>query len=76
MECASLQLLDREASIALAGSLAPELAEEISALLNKPVAVFDEWAASLGLATAARDVFKGAKEILGIPVAKPLPKRT
>ena len=75
MECASLQLLDREASIALAGSLAPELAEEISALLNKPVAVFDEWAASLGLATAARDVFNGAKEILGIPVAKPLPKR-
>ncbi|HJJ32846.1 MAG TPA: methanogenesis marker 12 protein [Methanocorpusculum sp.] len=75
MECASLLLLHPDASVALAGSLAPELAEEISALLNKPVAVFDEWAASLGLSHAARDVFGGAKEILGIPVAKPLPKR-
>lgn len=75
MECASLLLLHPDASVALAGSLAPELAEEISALLNKPVAVFDEWAASLGLSYAARDVFSGAKEILGIPVAKPLPKR-
>lgn len=75
MECASLLLLAPEASIALAGSLAPKLAEEISALLQKPVAVFDEWAASLGMALAARDVFKGAKDILGIGVAKPLPKR-
>ena len=75
MECASLLLLAPEASIALAGSLAPKLAEEISALLQKPVAVFDEWAASLGMALAARDVFEGAKDILGIGVAKPLPKR-
>ncbi|HJJ65593.1 MAG TPA: methanogenesis marker 12 protein, partial [Methanocorpusculum sp.] len=52
MECASLLLLAPEASIALAGSLAPKLAEEISALLQKPVAVFDEWAASLGMALA------------------------
>ncbi len=69
MECASLLLLAPQASVALAGSLAPELAEEISALLQRPVAVFDEWAASLGMARAARDVFSGAKEILGIPVA-------
>ena len=57
------------------GSLAPKLAEEISALLQKPVAVFDEWAASLGMALAARAVFEGAKDILGIGVSKPLPKR-
>lgn len=75
MECASLLLLAPSASIALAGSLAPKLSEEISALLQKPVAVFDEWAASLGMAIAARDVFNGVRDILGIEVAKPLPKR-
>ncbi len=75
MECASLLLLAPQASIALAGSLAPKLSEEISALLQKPVAVFDEWAASLGMAMAARDVFTGSKDILGIGIAKPLPKR-
>ncbi|HJJ28605.1 MAG TPA: methanogenesis marker 12 protein [Methanocorpusculum sp.] len=69
MECASLDLLARGAPVALAGSLAPELAEEISALLQKPVLVFDEWAAAQGLALIARDVFEGKKEILGIAVA-------
>lgn len=69
MECASLLLLAPQASIALAGSLAPELSEEISALLQKPVAVFDEWAASLGMALAAKDIFCGTKNIFGIPVA-------
>lgn len=72
MECASLSLLAPDASIALAGSLAPELAEEISALLQKPVIVYDEWAASNGLAKIARDVFSGAKQILGIPVSSDL----
>ncbi|MEA5037139.1 hypothetical protein SDC9_20448 [bioreactor metagenome] len=71
MECASLLLLAREAPIALAGSLAPELAEEISALLQKPVIVYDEWAASEGLALMARDIFGGAKEILGISAIQP-----
>ncbi len=75
MECASLRLLAPEASIALAGSLAPELAEEISALLQKPVAVFDEWAAATGMALAARDIFNGAKDILGIAVERPLPHK-
>ena len=42
---------------------------------ERAVAVFDEWAASLGMALAAKDVFEGAKDILGIAVAKPLPKR-
>lgn len=69
MECASLALLAPDAPVALAGSLAPELAEEISALLQKPVIVYDEWAASNGLALIAQDVFSGAKQILGIPVS-------
>lgn len=73
MECASLALLAPHASIALAGSLAPDLAEEISARLQKPVIVYDEWAASDGLAQIAQDAFSGAKQILGIPVS-PLPK--
>ncbi len=72
MECASLSLLAPDAPVALAGSLAPELAEEISALLQKPVIVYDEWAASDGLSQIARDVFSGAKKILGIPVSKTL----
>ncbi|MDR3102233.1 MAG: methanogenesis marker 12 protein [Methanocalculaceae archaeon] len=69
MECASLTLLAPTASVALAGNLAPVLAEEISALLQKPVIVYDEWAASDGLAQIAKDVFNGAKQILGIPVS-------
>lgn len=74
MECASLSLLAPEAPIALAGSLAPELAEEISALLQKPVAVFDEWSASLGLALMAKDVFAGKKNIFGIESALKIKK--
>lgn len=72
MECASLSLLEPEALVALAGSLAPKLSEEISVLLQKPVIVYDEWAASDGLSLIAQDVFAGAKEILGISVAKPI----
>jgi len=75
MECASLRLLAPEASIALAGSLALEISEEISALLQKPVAVFDEWAAATGMAMAARDIFNGAKSILGIEVEYPIPQK-
>ncbi|HJJ47076.1 MAG TPA: methanogenesis marker 12 protein [Methanocorpusculum sp.] len=75
MECASLSLLAPDAPIALAGSMAPELTEEISALLQKPVFVFDEWAAATGMALAAKDIFNGANDILGIAVEKPLPHR-
>ena len=38
------------------------------ALLGRPVAVRDEWAAASGLVRIARDVFGGADDILGIPV--------
>ncbi len=68
MECASLLLLAPDATVVLAGSLAPAVAEEVGGLLGRPVAVGDEWAAARGLVRIARDVFGGADEILGIPV--------
>lgn len=68
MECAGLRLLNPRARIAVAGSLAPVIAGEIGRLIDHPVAVFDEWCASRGLARIARDVFSGASRILGIDV--------
>jgi putative methanogenesis marker protein 12 len=68
MECAALRLLNRDAKIALAGSLAPVLAQEIRVLLGCDVAVYDEWCASKGLFRIARDVFRGKREILGLDV--------
>ena len=68
MECASLQLLNSHAKIALAGTLAPAIAPEVRALLRCDVAVYDEWCASRGLAHLARDVFSGRRGILGLDV--------
>ncbi len=68
MECAALLLLAPDATVVLAGSLAPAVADEVAGLLGRPVAVGDEWAAATGLVRIARDVFGGADEILGIPV--------
>ncbi len=69
MECAALLLLAPESTVVLAGSLAPAVADEVAGLLGRPVEVRDEWAAAEGLVRIARDVFGGADEILGIPVA-------
>jgi putative methanogenesis marker protein 12 len=66
MECAALRLLNPRAPIALAGSLAPEIAGEVKSLLGCNVAVYDEWCASRGLSKIARDVFSGKKTILGL----------
>lgn len=66
MECASLRLLNSGAKIALAGSLAPIIAQEVRNLLGCDVAVYDEWCASRGLVKIARDVFSGKREILGL----------
>jgi hypothetical protein len=52
--------------VALAGSLAPEVAPEVSALLGTKVAIYDEWCASRGCAQIARDVFSGRNDILGL----------
>ena len=68
MECAALRLLNTRAKVALAGSLAPVIADEVKALLGCDVAVYDEWCASRGLSRIARDVFLGKREILGLAV--------
>jgi len=68
MECAALHLLNREAKVALAGSLAPVIAPEVKTLLGCDVAVYDEWCAGRGLAKIARDIFSGRHDILGLNV--------
>jgi putative methanogenesis marker protein 12 len=68
MECAALRLLNARAKVALAGSLATVIAEEVRALLRCDIAVYDEWCASRGLSRIARDVFSGKREILGLGV--------
>ncbi len=68
MECAALLMLNPRASVALAGSLAPVIAPEVRQFLRKDIAVYDEWCASRGLVRIARDVFGGAKNILGLDV--------
>jgi putative methanogenesis marker protein 12 len=68
MECASLLLLNPRAVVALAGSIAPAIAPEVSALLSRNVAIYDEWCAAKGLARIAHDVFSGEREILGLSV--------
>jgi putative methanogenesis marker protein 12 len=66
MECASLALLNPQAKIALAGSMAPKVAGEVQRLLGRTVKVYDEWCAAEGLAMIARDVFSGARSVLGL----------
>jgi putative methanogenesis marker protein 12 len=68
MECASLLLLCPPARVALAGSLAPQIAGEVGSLLGREISVHDEWCASRGLSGIAREVFSGRREILGIGV--------
>lgn len=68
MECAALRLLNTRARFALAGSLAPVIADEVRRLLCSDVVVYDEWCASRGLARIARAVFSGKEEILGLSV--------
>jgi hypothetical protein len=68
MECAALRLLNPRARVALAGSLAPGIAEEVRALLHCDIAVYDEWCASRGLSRIARDVFLEKHDILGLNV--------
>ncbi|MDD1693947.1 MAG: methanogenesis marker 12 protein [Methanoregula sp.] len=66
MECAAMRLLNSRAVVALAGSLAPLVAQEVETLLGSKVAVYDEWCASRGCARIARDVFSGHCKILGL----------
>jgi putative methanogenesis marker protein 12 len=66
MECAAMRLLNPRAVVALAGSLAPVVAQEVGTILGSNVAVYDEWCASRGCARIARDVFSGKRRILGL----------
>ncbi len=68
MECAALLMLSPDASVALAGGLAPRVSCEVRQLLGRDVAVYDEWCASRGLAKIAKEVFSGCRSILGIDV--------
>ncbi|RQD81765.1 MAG: methanogenesis marker 12 protein [Methanocalculus sp. MSAO_Arc1] len=68
MEIAGLLLLAPDAPVALAGSSAPAVAEEVRGLLRRDTIVFDEWSASRGLSMIAEDIASGTTEILGIPV--------
>lgn len=68
MECASMLLLNPGARVALAGSLAPRVAGEVRAFLDRDVWVYDEWCASDGIALITGDVFGGIDNILGLEV--------
>ena len=66
MECASMKLLNRDAKVALAGSMAPAIAAEVEALLQEKVFVYDEWCASIGLWEIAKEVFERKEGVLGL----------
>jgi putative methanogenesis marker protein 12 len=68
MEIASMLLLAKDALVALAGSCAPMIAEEVRSLIGHEISIYDEWAAARGLSMIARDIARGKREILGIPV--------
>ncbi|HOJ96519.1 MAG TPA: methanogenesis marker 12 protein [Methanospirillum sp.] len=69
MECASLRLLAPDAPVALCGSRAGSVSDEIGRLLGCNLLVLDEWTAAKGLSRIAEDVFsKKVTQILGIPV--------
>jgi len=69
MECASLRLLAPNAPVALCGSRALSVSDEIKQLLCCDLLVLDEWTAAKGLSRIAEDIFsKNIRNILGIPV--------
>jgi len=69
MECAALRLLAPCAPVALCGSRAQSVSDEIRNLLHCDLLILDEWTAARGLSRIAEDVFsKKVRKILGIPV--------
>ena len=66
MECASLKLLNHGAKVALAGSKAPVIADEVRSLLGEEIYVYDEWCASKGLSKMAEFVFTKRAGVLGL----------
>lgn len=68
MECAALLILNPEARVALAGTMAPVIAGEVETLLGRKVEVYDEWCAADGLSLIAERIVSGTRDILGIEV--------
>lgn len=68
MECASMKLLNENARVALAGSMAPGISGEVEGLLGEKVAVYDQWCASEGLWKIAEVVFEEGHGVLGIEI--------
>jgi putative methanogenesis marker protein 12 len=73
MEISALVVLlqdlgEREPSLFLAGSPSALIQERVSELLGRPVGGLGRCAAAKGCALIAKDVFSGAKQILGIDV--------
>jgi len=70
MECAALLVLDPGARVALAGGMAPAVGEAVESLLERDIALYDEWCAADGLSLIAEEVFsRGARTILGLSVS-------
>jgi putative methanogenesis marker protein 12 len=70
MEIAAMLLLAPAAKVALAGSSAPLIADEVRSLLLTEPAIYDEWSASRGLSMIAKEIAGGKREFLGIPVIR------
>ena len=70
MECAALLLLAPDATVVLAGSLAPAVADEVAGLLDRRVAVGDEWAAARGLSPSPATSSAAPTRSWGFPVER------
>jgi putative methanogenesis marker protein 12 len=68
MEIGAMKVLIRDAEIFLAGSAAELIKEIVEENLREDVHILDRFASARGCALVAKDVFYGAKEILGIGV--------
>jgi len=57
-------------TVALAGGMAPAVGEAVESLLERDIALYDEWCAADGLSLIAEEVFsRGARTILGLSVS-------
>jgi putative methanogenesis marker protein 12 len=68
MEMAAMEVLIKNASLFLAGAAANRLRKNIEKTLQKKVTALGKYAAAEGCAMVARDVFLGAKDILGVGI--------
>lgn len=57
-------------TLAITGRAAAEIHGDVEQLLASPVKMLDEWSAAVGAAEIAREVYRGAEQVLGIPVIR------